>query len=492
MSRSLYARLLQRFDPDRGPSRREVLSAMLAAAGASLLSGCAVGQKKPTGGSSRVVVIGAGFAGLACAFELLAAGYDVTVVEARQRVGGRVLSFNDFVPGKVVEGGGELIGSNHPTWVAYAERFGLEFRDVTSDESLSFPVLLGGQRLSDREVEQLYEEMDAAFQGMNDDARAVNADWPWLSPNAAALDRRAVGGWVHSLDVSPRTRLAIEVELSANNGVGVWQQSYLGNLAQVAGGGVERYWTESEVYRCKQGNQALAAKLAEAIGADRLRLGCPVAGVAHDEQRATVTLVDGSTLEADDVVLATPPSTWGKMEIQPALPMILQPQMGMNLKYLAHVKSRFWLSRKLAPDALTDGMMSMTWEGTDGQDGTGGFSLHGFSGGDAALASMNVPADQCDTVYARIFEAIFPGFGDNAVSSRYMNWPRDPWTLAGYSFPAPGQVTRLGPILARGFGRLHFAGEHACYKFVGYMEGGLNSGATVARRIATRDGVVRG
>jgi monoamine oxidase len=72
-----------------------------------------------------------------------------------------------------------------------------------------------------------------------------------------------------------------------------------------------------------------------------------------------------------------------------------------------------------------------------------------------------------------------------------MDWPADEWTMAGYSFPAPGQVTRIGPLLHKGMGRLHFAGEHTCYKFVGYMEGALNSGATIAKRIATRDGVLK-
>jgi monoamine oxidase len=166
--------------------------------------------------------------------------------------------------------------------------------------------------------------------------------------------------------------------------------------------------------------------------------------------------------------------------------------MGVNLKYLAHVQSRFWRERGQAPEALTDGMVSMTWEGTDGQPGEDGFSFHCFSGGQAASACMEIPAERRDAEYAAALEAIYPGFKQNFVASRFMNWPNDPWTLAGYSFPAPGQVTRLGPLLARGFGRLHFAGEHTCYKFVGYMEGGLNSGAAVAKRIATRDGIVRG
>ena len=124
------------------------------------------------GRGRRVVVIGAGFAGLACAYELESAGYKVTVLEARNRVGGRVLSFSDVVTGRNVEGGGELIGSNHPTWVAYAKRFGFTFLDVTESEDLAFPVILGGKRLTEKESEALYEEMEAAYKLMIADARA--------------------------------------------------------------------------------------------------------------------------------------------------------------------------------------------------------------------------------------------------------------------------------------------------------------------------------
>ena len=73
-----------------------------------------------------------------------------------------------------------------------------------------------------------------------------------------------------------------------------------------------------------------------------------------------------------------------------------------------------------------------------------------------------------------------------------MDWPGDPLVKASYSFPAPGQVTTQGPTLRDGIGRLHFAGEYASYAFPGYMEGALHTGAAVARRIATRDGVVKG
>jgi monoamine oxidase len=117
--------------------------------------------------------------------------------------------------------------------------------------------------------------------------------------------------------------------------------------------------------------------------------------------------------------------------------------------------------------------------------------LSGFSGGPAAEASRERWKNEKHNAYVKEFAKIYPAFEQNYAGGRFMDWPSDEWTMAGYSFPAPGQITRMGPVLHKGMGRLHFAGEHTCYKFVGYMEGGLNSGATIAKRIATRDGVLK-
>jgi monoamine oxidase len=493
MARLLYTRLLRRFRPDRmGPSRREMLKRSAAIGAGLLLSGCGVQKMtRGPGAMGRVVVIGAGFAGLACAHELMAAGYDVTVVEARNRIGGRVLSFNDLVAGKNIEGGGELIGSNHPLWVAYAGKFGLEFLDVSEYEDLEEPVVLGGVRLSAEQVESVFKEMEASYEQMTADARAVNADEPWLTPNASALDRRATGGWLASLNISPLGRAALDAEFAADNGTGTWKQSYLGNLTQVSGGGFDKYFTDSEVYRCKGGNQQLATKLAEAIGSERIMLGAPVVEIDTTGAHAGVRLADGKMLICDEVVLTVPPTVWSKIAIHPKLPMILTPQMGVNVKYLAAVKGRFWAANKLSPYSLSDAMVNMTWDGTDAQEGDGGALLTCFSGGDSAQKCRQIPSEQRDNVYGDSIESIYPGFKEQFVNSRFMDWPGDQWTQGGYSFPAPGQITRLGPILRRGFGKLHLAGEYTCYKFVGYMEGALQSGVEVARRMAQRDGAAR-
>jgi monoamine oxidase len=509
MSRIVYTRLLQQFKPEKfDASRRAALkSAVLALGGAGtsmlLSAGCGATRRmlqppdEPAGakGAKRVVVVGAGLAGLACAHELLAAGYEVTVVEARNRVGGRVLSLGDLVSGKTVEGGGEFIGSNHPTWLAYASRFGLDLSEVTDYGDLEQPILLSGRRLTAAESKALLDEMDTAYAKLAEEARAVNADEPWLSHGADELDRRATGGWIQSLDVSPLCKHAIDTELAAVNGVGTWRQSHLANLAQVAGGGFERYFTDTESFRCRGGNQQLAAKLAESIGFGRIILGVPAIDIDTTAEYAGVRLADNRLLICEDVVLAVPPSVWSRMAIHPNLPLYLSPQMGASVLYLAELRRGFWEQLKVSPDSLSDGLVNLTWHGTDGQwnapgssGGVGGV-MSCFSSGESAAAARRSIAEHTDALYRDSIELIYQGYGQNFARSRFMDWPGDPWSMGSYSFPAPGQVTRIGPLLRTGFGKLHFAGEHTSCKFVGYMEGALGSGAELAKRLAARDGV---
>lgn len=490
MARSLYAILNDRFGEKRdGLTRREMLKMTLAAAAGLLISdrfgfaGSAAGR--------RVIIIGAGFSGLAAAYELSSVGYDVTVLEGRDRVSGRVLSFGDLVPGKNVEGGGELIGSNHPTWVSYKKKFGLAFLDVTEPKRGKSPVVFGGKELSEAESRKLWKEMEAALKKINADAAKIDdAHQPWKSPNAEALDRRALKSWIEALDASPLCKRAIDAELTADNGVQTAWQSYLGNLAVVKGGGLEKYWTDTEVFRCKGGNQQLATKLAAALGEKRIRLSTPVRAVAASEKTVKVTLADGNILEGDDLILTAPPRVWHKIAFDPPLPGQLAPQMGTNVKFLMVVKERFWTKARLTPNSFSEGPVQFTWEGTDNQPGAG-VDLTAFSGGPGADTCREWKPEERIDKYLNELERIYPGIRANYVKSRFMDWPSDPWVKASYSFPAPGQVTALGPTLYNGLGRLHFAGEYTSYAFMGYMEGALNSGVRVAKRLAVRDGVVK-
>ncbi len=469
-------------------SRRTLLHTGLAAA-AGLLSagriGTLAGQPVKM---RRVIVIGAGFAGLASAYELASIGYSVKVFEARRRVGGRVLSLKDLIPGRNIEGGGELLGSNHPMVLAYAAKFGFEFLDV-SDDTAPSPTILGGRTLMAGELKQISKEIDTALALMTDDARAVVTDEPWKTPGAERLDTLTTAEWIRGLDISPLAKTLLSVQFMTDNGVATSKQSQLGNLAQVKGGGLEKYWTDTEVYRLKGGNQQFALRFAKELGDERLTLGCPVREITATDTEMTVVDAEGGTHTADDVVLAIPPSVWSTIKFSPALPKVLDPQMGMNVKFLSVVKSRFWREAKLSPDAYTDGDIGMTWEATDGQGDDGQAVMAALSGGTAAEAIHRRAVPERQPAYLKELEALYPRFGAQFVKGQAMDWIGDPWTRAGYSFPASGQVTTIGPALRAGLGRLQFAGEHTCYQFVGYMEGALHSGVALAKRLASRDGL---
>ncbi len=488
--RSLYARLHDRYSPSRrdGITRREMLVASVAA-GAGLLLSTRVGAQ-PSPGRGRVIVIGAGFSGLAAAYELASAGVDVQVVDARNRVGGRVLSFTDFVPGKVVEGGGELIGSNHVLWQAYAKTFGLAMLDMEEEGSLEAPVVIDGQRLTGAQAERLFVEMDAAFATMNDDARAIaDADRPWLATNAVALDLRTVGDWVRGLSCSDTCRRAIDAMLTADNGVRTEWQSYLGHLAMVKGGGIEAFWTDSELYRCRGGNQQLATRLADGIGRDRITLGTPATHVRTSSAGVHVQLAGGRTLEGDHVVIAVPPNTWNRIAFDPVLPAHIHPQVGSNVKCLMRVRSQFWTRARLSPNLLASGPVQMTWHQTENQPGVG-TCLNAFSGGPAAEECRSWPAEERTKRYLAALSPVYAGLPAALIRTRFMDWPGDAWSRGAYSFPAPGQIMHVGATLWDGIGgRLQFAGEHCAYAFTGYMEGALHSGVAAARRIAASLGV---
>jgi monoamine oxidase len=489
MAQSLMVRLRQRFGPPADPaSRREFLRQSLAAGTALLLSGPRVLAEPVKAVGKSVVVIGAGFAGLAAAYELGAVGYRVTVIEARNRVGGRVVTFDDFVPGRFVEGGGELIGRNHPVWIAYAKKFGLEFLPIPDDSAPS-PILLDGRLLPDREAAPLWQEIDELSRLLDRDAAHIVADRPWQTPHAASLDRRSLAQWLHGLGTSPMAKSGLAAQFVADNGVALDRQSYLGMLTLVKGGGLAKYWTETEVFHCRGGNQQLAQKLMAAVGDTHIILGQPATAIAIDGNRVAVAYGDGKKIAADDAVLAVPPSVWERIDFAPPLPANLQPQMGSNVKYLISLKDRFWKEDGLAADSLSNGTIQETWEGTAGQEGDAA-EMVAFSGGPAAEAMRKIPAGERDTAYRAELARRYPAVAAAFVKSRFMDWPGAAWTCAGYSFPAPGQITTIGPILEAGIaGRLHFAGEHTCYKFAGYMEGALQSGVAIARRLALRDGV---
>jgi monoamine oxidase len=448
----------------------------------------------------RVAIVGAGFSGLMAAYSL-AKCCDVTVFEARDRIGGRVWSKTRS--SGVVEAGGELIGYNHPMWLRLAKQFGLGLSVITSDANfealnLDMPLYLDGRKMSDPQMKTIYDEMYDAFDKMARQAERIDARKPWLAANAHKLDRTRLSDWIASQHCSRLTKLAMEQQFSNDGGQPADKQSYLAMLAVVRGGGLHKhpnaFFTQTETLRCSEGNQTLAHCLADSIRNDNgvIHLSAPVRAIDIDDGGVTVELEGKAPEAADYVILAIPPSLWpggkfGKITITPQLPRESYVSMGTAVKYLSLLRERFWIKAGLAPTA-TSSRFGVTWEGTDNQIAVPGtdVELSLFAGSTVARSALNKWSrggkSAVDAFYAARIGKIYKDYAENlSQPPEFMAWPADPWTGAGYSCPAPGEVCSAGPLLNTAFHkRMFFAGEHTCFAYFGYMEGALQSGHRAA------------
>ncbi|MCC6427666.1 MAG: FAD-dependent oxidoreductase [Phycisphaerales bacterium] len=490
MSRSLYARLAQRFDQDRVLlSRRGLLkSAALFAASGALASVSRALQPadapKPAASSKKkVIVIGAGFGGLACALELVARGHDVAIHEGRGRVGGRVLTMRDITDNAGIEAGGEWIGANHPTWLALAKRFNIDLAETPDAEDLYAPLYLKGKLLDAQQTEALYEQMSKILEALNDAAKDIDPLAPWTAPAAQQLDRMTAAQWLAEQECTELCRTAIEAQLTNDNGVSMGWQSYLAHLAMIKGGGLQDYWENSEVFRARQGNQELATRMYMELTPERFTLGNVITRIQVNDNSVIVTDARDRKHEADFAVLAVAPTVWRNIEFVPALPSALAPQMGFASKMLCSFKKPAWKDLGLAPDSLSDTEIGYTWESTGIHAAARNPVLCAFSGGPGAEMGLRLNEPERNEQYKERLQRIYKGIGEHIDSMRFIGWPTDRWTMGGYSFPAPGQVTTCLRALNIGYKRLHFAGEHVSTAFPGYMEGALSAGTAAATRI---------
>lgn len=485
---TLYTALLARHGAMPEPKIKEGIATKIPSLTGMLFSESVVAPPAQPRPDSTVIVIGAGFAGLVAAYELFHAGYNVTILEAQPRIGGRVQSLSDVVPGKIVEGGGELIGDNHHAWLYYGARFGLGFSKVHDGENS--PAFLRGRKLKKQEAKNLAEQMGEIFAELTKLSTSISDEFrPWLSPVAPTYDKMSLREWIQSRNASPLCKYAVDLQFSTDNGVSADKQSMLGILSMIKGGGGMDYFTETERHRCDGGNQQLAEKLVEPM-AHVLHTGIRVRRIHASDQDMRVETIDRKeekhTFAAKDVILAISPNVWSSISFDKDLLPKPLPQMGKNVKCLMTFPSEFWKKLKLSPNLTSDRAVELTWHATEEQKGHG-HAIVCFSGAEQAEECIRWKAAQRTACYIGELSRAYRGTGKQLVDARFKNWPEDPFVRASYAFPAKGDITRWGPVFDKGIGKLHFAGEHTCYAFIGYMEGALQSGIRAANRLMVRD-----
>ena len=350
---------------------------------------------------AKVAVVGGGLSGLVAAWVLNYVGVQVTVFEATNRLGGRVYTLDDFVPGAHIEAGAELIGENHPRWGKFARLFGLHLDRISTEEEydpepdkrepdknerkpvLTVRLILEGRTLVKDEKWAVYNAWKAKARVIEGEAAGINAIEPWKSRNAEKYDGKSITKRLDEPDLwgpnwrqsrrNDRTiyyaRVFMNFLLGNDQSVPADQQSYLGLLAQIKGhakrGDLHAYWTDTETHKCREGNQQLATRLAKSLGftgaaegaaagaaagrgGDPLRVNMPIRMntpiKSIDMLGPTVRLRSGPNdtdigIDFNYVILACPSAVWPDIYSSPEFrKQDYRMAQGPAVKFLSKVK----------------------------------------------------------------------------------------------------------------------------------------------------------
>lgn len=398
-------------------------------------------------GNGRVIVVGAGLAGLSAADELVRAGHDVLVLEARDRVGGRVHSV-ELGNGAVVEMGAEFILPGCTEVLSLAERFDLGLWDKGMRYGRREP---RGVEVGEGELEEATEKIELALAGgASGSARDV-------------LDALEIGS-------GARQAVRARVEVSAAADAGDVPASELGVLARIS---------DDPAPGIAGGNQRLALALAAELG-PRVVLGSPVDSIAWEESGVRVRSA-GEEIEGIACVVAVPASVIGKITFQPQLPAELAGALG-SIAY-GHAAKLFVPMTGTAPPSATLAVPERFWSWTS--TGAGDASqpiLNSFAGSPAALSRLAVESGP-GMWLSRVAE-LRSDLELDLDSALLSTWDDDPWIEAAYSLEPPTEVREA---LKRRWGPLSFAGEHTAGEMGALMEGAIRSGLRAATTFGERN-----
>lgn len=482
-------------------SRRRFLRQSVAASAALMMAACAPTRMiAGSGGDDEVVVVGAGVAGLTCAWRLRQAGVKVRLYEAQERVGGRMFSLrNHFADGQVCELGGELIDTGHARIRALAAEFGLVLDDLSEDPTHAYGDIwfADGRRYSEAEILRAFAPLAEAIR--RDADSLPDEEITYATPGGCeALDRESMTQWLDRNGASGWLRQLIEVAYTTEMGLECEEQSALNFLTFIdPGTEAFRIFGESdERFHVRGGNdsivRALGAKLDDAI-----QTGCVLEAMRQSaDGRYTLSFKRGDgafDATASRVVLALPFTTLRRVRIDVDLPVAKRRAIdelgyGTNAKLMIGFSERVWRTRHASGGATySDLPYQTTWETSRMQAGNAGILTNFVGGVHGVEIGQGTPKQQADRTAVEL-DAVFPGISAARAGMREarMHWPTFPWTLGSYACFRPGQWTTIRGAIGEPVGNLHFAGEHCAFDNQGFMEGGVETGEWVAQALLGR------
>jgi monoamine oxidase len=483
-----------------GTTRRGLLAGgagLAAAAAATRFAPLARGATAP-----RIAVVGAGLAGLTCAYRLKQAGYTAKVYEASNRVGGRCWTIRGFfAEGQIAEHGGELIDQGHTQIRHLASQLGLKLDNLlAAEENGTEPFYyFDGHAYS---YEEATDDIKGIWQQLHKDVSA--ASYPTLynvsTERGVVLDNMSIRDWIETYvpgGIDSKLGQLLDVAYNIEYGAETTDQSALNMLYLLAYSGqgqLRIFGPSNEKYHVRGGNDQITDRLADALEG-QIKLGKELVEIHNNGDgtwRLTFELSSGGTrsVTADRVVLALPFSilrssvdilSAGFSELKRTA--IENQGMGTNSKLHVQFTKRYWNKLGCNGDTFADTGYQNSWDVTRAQPGKSGILVN-YTGGDVGASFGVETPDFYANQFLTQIEPVLPGISDRENGLETLDfWPGYPWTKGSYSYWKVGQYHTFAGIEREPEGTCHFAGEHTSVDFQGYLNGAVETGERAAGEI---------